>query len=272
MRLVATLLLAGSLLSSRALAEQSVTASTAVATGVGVGFQIETSLASTYVFRGIPQYNRLYQPSSQNTALLRLDRLGPGSLSVSVWNATALSSYGEQPGTALELDVTAAYSVRLRDAFDVGLGYIGYLYPSHLTGAPTDGAHELTAFFAVQNPYVVPSVGIFAELVRQKGAYVAIGAARDFTWRTLTVTPALNLGVASYRNYLGGPDAAPAHINDATASLSGRVALPSDFYVSARVSYSFRGTPASLIPAGMDVPGFDGRSSVFGAVAVGIAR
>lgn len=261
------------LTASAALADdQTVGATRSVARPVSTGFQFETSVASTYIFRGIPQYNHLYDPSSQNTALLRLDNIGPGSLTFSVWNATALTGYGGQPGTALEIDVIGGYSVRLRDTFDVGVGYIGYLYPSHRSGSPLDGAHELTASVAVQNRFVVPQVAVFGEFLRQKGVYVAIGAARDFAWRALTVTPALNLGLAAYQNYMGGSTAAPMHINDATASLTGKVSLPSDFYISARVSYSLRGTPASLMPSAMDQPGFDGRSSLYGAIALGIAR
>jgi len=239
---------------------------------IAIGYQVEVSVASTYVFRGIPQYNKLYDASSQNTALLRLDNVGQGSVTFAVWNATALRGYGGQPGSALELDVIGSYGGRVRGAFDLSVGYIGYLFPAHASAAPLDGAHELTGSFSYANPYLVPSVAIYGEFVRLQGAYLAIGLARDVIYKLFTFTPSLNLGLAAYRHYQGTDAVAKPHVNDLTLALTGKLTFPRDFYATLRVAYSLRGTPESLMTPSTDNFGFQGRSSLYGALAIGFAR
>ncbi len=96
--------------------EGEATATSPAPEGVGVGYQLEASIASTYVFRGILQYGRLADPSSQNSATLRFDRLGPGSLSLSLWNATSLANFRENATASLEFDLGASYAVDLGPA------------------------------------------------------------------------------------------------------------------------------------------------------------
>ena len=74
----------------------------------------DTTIASTYVFRGIPQYANASVPSSQSTVGVGVEDLGPGTLTLSLWNATALTGFRKHGGTQLELDVTASYQVNGR--------------------------------------------------------------------------------------------------------------------------------------------------------------
>jgi hypothetical protein len=235
-----------------------------------VSYQVETSVASGYVARGIVQYADRGVASSQNTAAIKIDHVGPGALTLSGWNATALDNYDQQPGTALELDLTATYGFTAGPVA-VTAGYTAYLFPEHAEGTPVDGAHEVFATAAYDNPYVVPAVAIWAEVARQQGAYVTVGGSRDFHAGPCTITPAVSVGAAAYRKYLGTERAAAPHLNDVTAGLAGRVDLAGGAYAALRLSYALRTTPDELMDADADW-GMAGRSTLVGVVAIGVAR
>lgn len=235
-----------------------------------VGFQVETSVASSYIYRGIVQYSTRRAPSSQSTAAVRLDHLGPGSLTLTAWNATALADFSQQPGNAVELDLSATYT-GADGPLAYSAGYAAYLYPNHADGAPLDGAHELFGTVAYTNDYIVPTAGIYLEPIRQQGVYVMVAGTHDFHAGGWTLSPTISLGAATYRKYLGGDQSAGPHLNDATAALAARYGFAGGVYAVARVSYALRGTPSELVPMAMDWS-FDGRSSIFGALAVGVAR
>jgi len=233
-------------------------------------YQLETSVASSYVSRGIAQYADRDVASNQNTATLRLDHVGPGALTLSTWSAVALSRYDDQPGTALELDVTASY------AFNAGpialsSGYIAYLFPAHAVGTPLDGGHEVFATASYDNPYVVPAVGVWVEPVRQLGAYVTLGASHDFHYKMCTLSPAISVGAAAYRKYLGADQQATPHLNDVTAGLASRVDLDGGAYAALRLSYALRTTPSDIMGSD-EAWGMAGRSTLVAVVAVGVAR
>ncbi len=257
------LLLSGS---GSALAQSAAEVSRTAREPVFVGYQVETAVASTYVFRGIPQYLSLSDPSSQTTALIHLDHVGPGSIIASVWNATALRNFSSQPGNAIEFDLSAAYSVRLAHRVDLTVGYTAFLYPKQTAGAPVDGVHEVGISAAYPNGFITPSIGVYAEVVRQLGAYVVLGGTHDFVRRWLTITPQADLGVAAYQQYLGTNHAAPLHLNDVTVALNAKASLPRSFYISLKASYSYRGTPAELMQPGTE------RNSAYAMLAVGAAR
>jgi hypothetical protein len=233
-------------------------------------YQLETSVASSYVSRGIVQYADRDVASSQNTASLRVDHVGPGALTLGTWSAVALSRYDNQPGTALELDLTASY------AFNAGpialtSGYAAYLFPSHEAGTPLDGGHEVFATASYDNPYVVPAVGVWIEPVRQQGAYVTLGGSHDFHYKMCTLSPAISLGAAAYRKYLGADQQATPHLNDVTAGLAGRVDLAGGTYAALRLSYALRTTPSDIMGSD-ETWGMSGRSTMVAVVAVGVAR
>ncbi len=234
-----------------------------------VSYQLETSVASNYVYRGIVQYSTRKAPSSQNTAAITFDHVGDGALTLTAWNATALSDYDTQPGNSLEFDLSAAYTFH-RGALGVTGGYMAYLYPNHAAGTPVDGAHEVSAVASYETPYITPMAGAYVEFVHQQGAYVMLAATHDFKYGAWTVSPLACIGAAAYRYYLGGTQSASPHINDVTAAATGKVDIANGVYATAKVSYSLRGTPSDLMP--MTGWGFDGRSSIYGVLAVGLTR
>ncbi len=228
-----------------------------------LGYQLESGVASTYVFRGRPQYADRKDASSQSTAALTLKHAGPGELSVNMWNATALTTAHAQPGTATEIDLTASYAYTFADKVATSAGYIAYLYPNHLAAQHVDGAHELFGTAALPNAIVTPSVGVYGEVARLRGAYTTAGLSHVFAVRTLTFTPTASLGMAAY-------DGNPAHLNDVSAMLTSQWNFAEPAYVNLRVAYSYMGGRAA------DVPGqngsLSGRSAPWVMLAFGIAR
>ena len=235
-----------------------------------VGYQLETSIASNYVVRGIVQYAGRSDPSLQNTAALRVDHVGAGALLFTTWSAVAISEYDAQPGNALELDLTAAYEFNV-GRLAVATGYAASIFPQHAEGTPVDGAHELFGMASYANPCVVPTVAAYAEVVRQQGAYVSVAASRNIQAGRWTFSPMVSVGAAAYRRYQGGDQSAGPHINDVTAAIHSRVDLGRGVYAAGRLSYALRGTPADLMETDA-AWGFGGRSSLFGVIAVGLAR
>lgn len=242
---------------------------TSFAEDVSVNYQLETSMATSYVFRGIVQYTNHDVPSSQNTAALTLDHVGPGTLSFTLWNATAMSDYHQQVGNALELDLSAGYTLH-HDDTAVTFGYTAYLFPDHMAGTPVDGAHELSVAVAQETPYVTPFIGLYGELVRQQGGYLTAGLTHDYKAGRLTISPLASIGGAAYRKYLGTDQSASPHLNDVTAACTGKVDFGQGVYALVRLSYSVRLTPSDLVPE-MNW-GMDGRQSLYGALSIGVAR
>lgn len=260
MRLVPAAI-AVSLIPATALAEQANPAG-------DVTYQVETSVASDYVARAQPQYAG-HAPCSQNAATIKIDHVGDGALSVGVWNAVALDHYGAQPGTALEIDALASYGWN-QGPVALTAGLQSYLFPSHAAGTPLDGAHEAFVTASWDNPYVVPNAQAWVEVVHQQGVYLSVGGSHDFHVGRVTLSPAVSVGGATYRKYLGAPVAAAPHLNDVTAGVNARVELVEGVYAALRGSYAYRGTPSELMPdPDMD---FSDRSTVVGVVALGITR
>jgi hypothetical protein len=242
---------------------------TSFADDPSVSYQLETSMATNYVFRGIVQYTNHDVASSQNTAAVTVDHVGPGTLSFTMWNATAMADYHQQPGNALEFDLSTGYTLH-HDDTAVSFGYTAYLFPDHLTGTPMDGAHELSVAVAQETPYITPFAGVYGEFVRQQGAYLTAGATHDYKVGRLTVSPTVSIGGAAYRKYLGGDQSASPHLNDVTAGCAGKVDFGQGVYALLKVSYAVRLTPSDLVPQ-MNW-GMDGRQSLYGALSIGVAR
>jgi uncharacterized protein (TIGR02001 family) len=233
-------------------AQPEVTAS--VAMGPELHFLVETSIATTYVFRGAPQYLDKTDPSSQTTIGLTIDNLGPGSLGLGVWNATALTSYGEQPTTKLEIDIAAAYALPVTERLSASVGYIGYLYPEN---DPVDAAHELTAALSFASGLVTPTLAVFAEVVRLKGVYAMLGLTRDFELAAFTLSAGASVAISGYE----GQDLG---LHDVGARLAGKWSGPSGLYVGASVSHSYDGVREDGT--------FGDRSTLWAMAFVGFSR
>ena len=222
--------------------------------GLEIHYVVETGVATTYVFRGVPQYLEKSDPSSMTTLSLTLGKLGPGALTLGVWNATSITSYGDQPGTKLEFDLTATYTVPLGTLFTGAAGYIAYLYPE---AEIVDGAHEFWASLSVNDLPITPTLAVYAEVVRFKGVYTLLSLARTFELGAFTVTPLAGLGLSGYENVDFG-------LNDVTTSVTGRWNHSSGFYVAATAAYSYNGL--------LDEGSFGDKSTVYGLAVAGFSR
>lgn len=223
-----------------------------------VGAQVETVLASTYVFRGVPQYSGRSVASSQSTASLTVKNVGPGDLALTAWNATALAPAAEQPTTSLEVDLTAAYSLVVTPGLTASAGYIAYLYPR---ATPRDGAHEVFGQLVFDGA-VSPGVAVFAEVVRLHGAYATAFVGKKIETGSLAWTPQLSIGIVGYEGIR-------THVNDVTASLGAQYAVSRAFYVALRAGYSYLPKPAEFMPDGNGAA--SARSVPVGAVALGLS-
>ncbi len=229
---------------------------------LSVATQAETGLASTYVFRGRPQYVSRQDASSQSTLAATAKSFGPGDLSLSAWNASALAETGAQAGNAIEVDLTGSYTMSFGEHLSATGGYIAYLFPQHLSSQTFDGAHELFAGLSVPNDVVTPSVQVNAEFVRMMGAYAAAGLSRTWTWDRLSLTPQASVGFAGYNGVA-------ARMNDVSAMLTGQWNFYGPAYVNLRLAYSYLGGKASDLPVASS-DSFSGRSAPWGMLALGV--
>jgi hypothetical protein len=227
------------------------------------GFQIESGVASSSIFRGRPMYASRFDASNQTTAALSLAQLGPGTLTLTAWNATALMNFEKQPGTALEVDLTAAYTFELPASFEASLGYLVYLFPKAAADQHVDGAHEVFATLQWNNPIITPKVSVFGEVVRQMGVYASLAGTHSFELGPVTIAPSASLGFAAYRDV-------PAQINDLTASVAGQWTFYGPGYVALRGAVSYLAGPTSSMP--MELQTTTGRTVPWAMLAVGAQK
>ena len=226
------------------------------------GTQAETGVASTYVFRGRPQYASRSDASSQSTLAATAKRVGPGDFTFTAWNASALAETNAQPGTAVELDLTGAYTVNAGDHFSATGGYIAYVYPRHLASQTVDGAHELFAGLSIPNDVVTPAAQVNVEFVRLMGAYATAGLSRTWSWDSLSLTPQASVGFAGYSGVA-------TRMNDVSAMLTGQWTFYGPAYVNLRLAYSYLGGGAHDLPTTTG-DSFAGRSVPWGMLALGL--
>jgi hypothetical protein len=227
------------------------------------GYQVESGVASSSIFRGRPVYASRVDASSQTTAAVSLSRLGPGTLTVTAWNATALKDFDKQPGTALEFDLTAAYAVELPASLEASFGYWVYLFPRATAGQHVDGAHEVFATLQWNNRFVTPKLSVYGEVVRQLGVYASLAATHNFELGPLTLAPTASLGFAVYRDV-------PAQINDVTAQLSAQWTFAAPGYLALRGAFSYLGGPTASLP--MEMRTSSGRAVPWVMLALGAQK
>lgn len=206
---------------------------------VEVGYQLEAGIASTYVNRGLLQYRSLGDPSSQSFASLSVRSVGPGDLVLSATNSTSLAHFDAQPGTALELDLSAAYGGAVGGLFNVQGGYTVALYP--LSTLHVDGTHELFGSIALAEGFITPSIAVYAEFVRVLGAYATATLSKAIDVPPFTFTPAISAALAGYSD-------SRAHLNDLTVSAAAVWRLAPPVYLTLRAAYSYAAAPRALAP------------------------
>lgn len=224
-------------------------------------WQVESGAASTYVFRGRPQYATRRDASAQSLATMTWNQAGPGALSVGAWNAMALGHAHAAAGAASEVDLSAMYALTLREKWSVGVGYTAYVYPNATRKQYVDGAHELAATLTY-NGVVSPFVGVYPEPVRMKGAYATAGLSKKITIAEVySITPLVAVAAAGYQG-------TAAHFHELSGSLVATRTFTNGLYVSARGNWTLMGGPAGQLP------GADGslqaRSLPWGMLAMGV--
>ena len=231
---------------------------------LAISWQLETGAASTYVFRGRLQYASRRDPSSQSTIGVTSNEVGPGAVSLTGWNATALVHASGQQGTAAEVDLTAAYAWTIGRRFETQVGYTAYFYPRALAAKHADGAHGLFTTVSVKNGFLTPFVGVYPELVRMHGAYATAGVMKTVDiLRGFSLTPQASVGGAGCQGYT-------SHLNDVSAMLVALRTFSDGMYLSCRAAWSFMGGPRSRLPT--DAVVTSSRSVPWGMVAMGISR
>jgi hypothetical protein len=211
--------------------------------GMQLHYTVETGIASTYVFRGLQQYNEKTDPSSMTTLALTFDKLGPGALTVGAWVALAIADRDAQPTTKTEIDLTATYAFPIGSLISGAAGYILYLYPDNEDPAHVDGAHEFWLSASVNDLPVTPTLAIFVDPIRLKGVYLQASVTRSFPAGPFTISPWAGLAFSKYDEEAFAL-AKDFGLNDFTATLPVKWAHDSGFYAQASVSYAYSG----LIP------------------------
>lgn len=133
---------------------------------------IEVSLASTYIWRGAPQYSSSTAPSFQPRLWVDFPDLGPGTLTVEVWSAFAMArrEYRRSRDVASELDFSLTYDFALiRGWLELGAGFIYYMYPH---SEEIDGEKELMLRLGVGNLPVTIAITAWTELHPGLGVYL----------------------------------------------------------------------------------------------------
>ena len=217
---------------------------------VELAVSANTAIATDYVFRGLPQYSRP-APSSQSTVGLGVSGVGPGTLSLSVWNATAMIPRKED--VRVEIDLTVSYDLQLTDALGLGMGYVGYFYP--LAQVRADVGHELFLTAGYDLGVLSSFAGIYVDPFLMKSVYATAGVTRDFGAGPVTVTPTASLGLAG-----GGGG---AYFNDLTLALAATWAVVDPLYLSLSGSFSYLGDPDPVLS-------FDDRTSTYMMLTAGI--
>ncbi len=226
-----------------------------------ISYQLEAGVASTHVTRGVPRYDAKSIPSLYNLVNLRVRGLGPGVLSLGGTSALALAPTPETRGRSLELLPTITYGGRI-GPMQLDVGARLFLFPR---AEVVDAQYEGVVRASLPNPYLTPTLEIYPEVRRRKGAFVIVGLERTFNpSRWLRIRPRV---AASEQGYVVN-DERP-HGQDVTASVQVHVSVPeSPFYVVARPAYSVLAGPDRLY----DDPSFSGRSVAYATVSLGVQR
>ena len=213
---------------------------------------VEVAVATTYVYRGEPQYTTSSVPSLQPSLWLELPGIGPGALQLELWSAFAMADWdrNDAEGMASEIDLGLFYQAELlSDWLQLRVGFVYYVYP-HADDA--DGEKELMVELGLGNLPIVPRLELWTEVHPTPGVYIEPGITWEQQFGDFSFGTDLALGASAYH----GDEATLDH---ATLTLSFEQGA-GDLTVAFSLAYSI------LLAAGRG--DFLERSLVYGAVAV----
>ena len=236
------------------------------AESVEAHFTVETGVASTFVGRGMNQYQSKVNPSSMSALFLTLDHVGPGSVTLGTYNETAITNYSAQKGVGLQFDPIGFYAIRAGKYFKGTAGYMMHINPELAPAKPADGMHEFVATAALENLFVRPAVEAYVEYLRMHGAYANVNVSKSINLGEtsgVSITPAVIAGMHGY-------DGVPLALREVTGAVATKwkFSQSGPFYAVLRASYSYTG--ARNFGAGQD--SFSGRSTPMAMIAFGASQ
>ena len=219
------------------------------------GFELSTGVASTRLYRGEALLSSKTVPTMESQGAVLLHNAGPGTVSVFGASWAALAEHQSEPDAALEFQLGAQYTLKAHEHFEASIGYAVGLLP--YATAHVDATHEALLSAAAPNPYVVPTLSVAAEWVRQRGAYAALGGHHEFEVGPLSITPTVSAAIAGYEGQ-------PVDFNDVTVTSPVRWDIIEHWHVAFIPTYAY------LVRKTVPDPTFTGRSTVVAQGSAGV--
>jgi hypothetical protein len=225
---------------------------------------VEIGAGTTFVARGVPQYADRKDMASLIAATLKLENIGPGSLTLGLYHEAALTNTAMQSGTggmSPQLDPIVSYGTSF-GSVSTSVGYFMHIWPAWPENP--DGMHEIQFTAALENLPVRPAIEIDAEFVRMHGAYANASVTKTWSRGKLSITPGFVVGVAGYDKPFAGTLEMPFALREVTANVGLTYQVSKPFYVAARAAWSYTG-----IKNWWFEDSFMGRSTPLAMIALG---
>lgn len=208
---------------------------------------IEVGVGTTFVARGVPQFADKNDLATMNGAVVTIDRVGPGALTVGVYHQAALN---HPERTTMIGGISPQFDPIVSYGFPIGrvrasAGYFLHYWPAWTSEQHRDGMHELQLTAAVDGLPVRPAVEVDLELVRLHGFYANASVSKAWTRATpvgdVTISPSLVVGVHRYAKPFQGSFDMPLALREITASVGATWKFGPPFYLSLKGAYSYTG-------------------------------
>ena len=268
------LVLLSSSLSGLALADDSSQAPAATVAAVAeprleVHLKVEAGIGTTFVARGVPQFAAKTDMATVHLALLTLENLGPGSLTIGYFLEAALTNpdkVGGSGGISPQIDPIVSYAMSFGQ-LQTSIGYFLHAWPAWASSQHPDGMHELQLTAAIDGWPVRPAIEVDIEFVRLHGAYANFSLSKTFAWKDVSVTGGVLAGVHGYDKPFGTNFDMPFALREVTASIDVIWRASPPFYVTLRGAYSYTGIKNWWME-----DSFLGRSTPVAILSVGAAN
>jgi hypothetical protein len=234
---------------------------------------VELGVATTFIARGVPQFAKKNDFATQNAALIRVDDVGPGALTVGVFHQAALNNPERTTmigGISPQFDPIASYGFPL-GRVQASVGYFLHYWPAWSAEQHRDGMHELQLTAAIDDLPVRPAIEVDLEFVRLHGFYANASVSKSWTTSTsmgeITVSPSVVVGVHRYTKPFQGNFDLPLALREVTGGVGVTWKFGPPFYASFRASYSYTGIKNWWMEEGIA-----GRSTPQAVLALGVAN
>lgn len=227
---------------------------------LSIGYQLEGGVASTHMVRGAPKYDTKRTPATEDSMMIRLKNLGPGTLQLGTSFALALDHTVKKHGKSEEIVPIATYGGKL-GPIQADVGMRVWTYPR--MDQPRQDV-EIVGRFSMPNKYIVPTFDVYPSIAEKQGASALLGVERRFNLTSwLSVRPRCSYGMQGY-------DLNREHFHAHDFQVSSQVTAQSrdGFYASVRPLYSYLTGPSEFYKD----PTFSGRSTGYIGMTFGVQR